>query len=119
MLLISKGSFEAGTPPPVFWKKSVQTIENKGRDGEKDDKERSRARKDLEGKDIEELEKVRDFREGITAGRGKEPLSEYSQARIRRIGEIVNNKSKLWYLSIGHKLRTGTPILLAEPRAKN
>jgi hypothetical protein len=71
MLLISKGSFEAGTPPPVFWKKSVQTIENKGREGEKDDEEHSRARKELEGKDIEELKTIRYFKGSMTAARGK------------------------------------------------
>ena len=47
--------------PPVFCKKSLQDIENKGRELGKERQERSRVRKRLEGKEIEEVEEVKGF----------------------------------------------------------
>ena len=46
------------TPPPVFCKKSVEVIENKGAGREKERKERSRVRKRKKVKEIEEVKKV-------------------------------------------------------------
>jgi len=43
----------------VFWEKSLQSIENKGRGREKERQERSRVRKRLEGRGIEEVEEVK------------------------------------------------------------
>jgi len=47
--------------PPVFCKKSLQNIENKGRELGKERQERSGVRKRLEGKEIEEVEEVKGF----------------------------------------------------------
>jgi len=48
------------TPHPrVFWEKSAQSIENKGREVEKERQESSRVRKRLEGKEIEDVEEVK------------------------------------------------------------
>jgi len=43
-------------PPPAFWKKSLQSIENKGNGLEKERQESSRGGKTLQGKEIEEIE---------------------------------------------------------------
>ncbi len=45
-----------GMPPRVFCEKSVEVVENKGRESEKERKERSRVRKRKEVKEIEEVE---------------------------------------------------------------
>ncbi len=45
-------------PPRVFCKKSAEVIENKGRETEKERKERSRVRKRKEVKEIEEVKEV-------------------------------------------------------------
>jgi hypothetical protein len=52
VLIVRKG----GTPPRVFWKKRLQSIENKGRGLKKERQESSRDGKRLEGKEIEEVE---------------------------------------------------------------
>jgi len=56
--------------PRVFWEKSAQSIENKGRELEKERQESSRVRKRLQGKGIEEVEEVKGFGRGVTLGRG-------------------------------------------------
>ena len=43
----------------MFWEKSLQSIEKKGRGREKERQESSRVRKRLEGKGIEEVEEVK------------------------------------------------------------
>ncbi len=45
-------------PPPVFWEKSAEVIENKGSRGEKERKERSRVRKRKKAKEIEEVQEI-------------------------------------------------------------
>src|SRR5260370_35638789 len=47
-----------GMPPRVFCKKSVEAVENKGRESRKECKERSRVRKRKEVKEIEEVKEV-------------------------------------------------------------
>jgi hypothetical protein len=54
----------------VFCEKSAQSIENKGREVEKERQESSRVRKGLEGKGIEEVGEVREFRIRRLLGRG-------------------------------------------------
>ena len=56
---------EAGDPtPPGVFEKSAQSIENKGREVEKERQESSRVRKRLEGKEIEEVELMKEFTRG-------------------------------------------------------
>lgn len=59
--------------PPVFCRKSAQSIENKGKEIKKERQESSRVCKGLEGKEIEEVEEVRKFRTGgkCEAGAGE------------------------------------------------
>ena len=47
-----------GMPPRVFWEKSAEVIENKGRDSEKERQESLRVRKRKERKEIEEVERA-------------------------------------------------------------
>jgi hypothetical protein len=54
----------------VFWEKSVQSIENKGRKVGKERQESSRVRKRLEGKEIEEVELMKEFKRGAWLGCG-------------------------------------------------
>ena len=49
-------------PPPVFWGKSAEVIENKGSGWEKERQERLRVRKRKEIKEIEEVREVRSAR---------------------------------------------------------
>jgi hypothetical protein len=64
------GDRTVDTPtPPVFCKKSLQSIENKGREHGKEPQESSRARKGLKGKEIEEVEEVKEIGEGMLLGR--------------------------------------------------
>src|SRR5260370_3320447 len=56
--------------PRVCWETSAQSIENKGREVEKERQESSRVRKRLEGKEIEEIEVVKEFRRAVLVGRG-------------------------------------------------
>ena len=49
-------------PPRVFWEKSAEVIENKGRESEKERQESLRVRKRKEVKEIEEVKKVRSAR---------------------------------------------------------
>src|SRR5260370_21039730 len=49
---VQRTSFRAGMPPRVFCRKSAEVIENKGRETEKERKERSRVRNRKEAKDI-------------------------------------------------------------------
>jgi hypothetical protein len=50
----------------VFWEKSLQSLENKGRGREKERQESSRVRKGLEGKGIEEVEEVKKLGTEVT-----------------------------------------------------
>jgi hypothetical protein len=54
----------------VFLEKSAQSIENKGRELEKERQESSRVRKRLEGKEIEEVEEGKAFRREVLLGWG-------------------------------------------------
>src|SRR5713101_6331177 len=65
-------SVRAGdTPHPrVFWEKSAQSIENKGREVGKERQESSRVRKRLKGKEIEEVERMKEFTRGAWLGWG-------------------------------------------------
>jgi hypothetical protein len=56
-------------PPPVFWKKSLQSIENKRREFGKERQESSRGGKILQGKEIEEAKEVKEFGRGVLLGR--------------------------------------------------
>ncbi len=49
---------KGGMPPRVFCRKSAEVVENKGREWEKERKERSRVRKRKEVKEIEEAKEV-------------------------------------------------------------
>jgi hypothetical protein len=71
-------------PPPVFLKKSLQSIENKGRELGKERQESLRGGKRLEGKEIEEAEEVKEFGRECCWGevRVKRWRGEYSQAMI-------------------------------------
>jgi hypothetical protein len=60
---------DGDTPPPVFLQKSLQSIENKGRELGKERQESSRGGKRLEGKEIEEAEEVKEFGRGVFLGR--------------------------------------------------
>jgi hypothetical protein len=86
-----------GYPPPVFLKKRLQGIENKGEEVQKESQESSRAAKGLEGKEIEEVKEVEEFGlgEGERSGGGKEGCGKYSRAMIRRVSEVVNEF--VWY----------------------
>ena len=48
----------------MFWEKSAQSIDNKGWEVEKERQESSRVRKRLEGKEIEEVELMKEFTRG-------------------------------------------------------
>jgi hypothetical protein len=54
----------------VFCGKSVQSVENKGREHEKERQESSRVRKGLKEKGIEEVEEVKEFGEEMMLERG-------------------------------------------------
>ena len=54
----------------MFWEKSAQSIENKGREVRKERQESSRVRKGLEGKEIEEVEVMKELRRGVFLRRG-------------------------------------------------
>jgi hypothetical protein len=54
----------------VICGKSVQSVENKGREREKERQESSRVRKGLKEKGIEEVEEVKEFGEEMTLERG-------------------------------------------------
>jgi hypothetical protein len=54
----------------VFWEKSAQSIENKGREVGKKQQESSSVRKRLEGKEIEEVELMKEFKRGALLGWG-------------------------------------------------
>jgi hypothetical protein len=49
---------KGGMPPRVFCRKSAEVVENKGREWEKERKERSSVRKRKEVKEIEEVKEV-------------------------------------------------------------
>jgi len=49
-------------PPRVFWEKSAEVIENKGRESKKERQESLRVRKRKEIKEIEEVREVRSAR---------------------------------------------------------
>ncbi len=69
-------------PPPhprVFWEKSPQSIENKGRELGKERQESSRVRKRLEGKEIEEVEVLKELRRGVLLGLGA------GKTKLRRV----------------------------------
>ncbi len=53
---VQRTSSRRGMPPRVFWEKSAEVIENKGRDSEKERQESLRVRKQKEVKEIEEVE---------------------------------------------------------------
>ncbi len=55
---VQRTSSGRGMPPRVFCKKSAEVIENKGREPEKERKEKSRVRKRKEAKEIEEVKEV-------------------------------------------------------------
>ena len=52
---------DGDTPPRVFWKKSLQSIENKREECEKERQESSRGGKRLELKEMEEVEEVKEL----------------------------------------------------------
>src|SRR5713226_3940054 len=80
-----------GIPPPrVFLKKSVQSIENKGREVEKQRQESSRVRKGLEGKEISRKEAVESRGRSCLGGAGGVVFAS-SRAMIGQIIEVVNN----------------------------
>jgi hypothetical protein len=54
----------------VFCKKSLQSVENKGRELGKETQERSRVRKRLEGKEIEEVGVMKEFGSEVLMGWG-------------------------------------------------
>src|SRR5712692_1444500 len=69
----SKNRIGMREPPPhprVFWEKSPQSMENKGREVGKERQESSRVRKRLEGKEIEEVELMKEFKRGALLGWG-------------------------------------------------
>ncbi len=71
---------DGDTPHPrVFWEKSAQSIENKGREVGKKRQESSRVRKRLEGKEIEEVELMKEFKRGAWLGRGA------GKTKLRRV----------------------------------
>jgi len=82
-----------GIPPPrVFWKKRLQSIENKGQEREKERQESSRGGKRLEIKEIEETEFLREFGRGVWLrwATVKRRSGEYSRRKIPYIIEVVN-----------------------------
>ncbi len=71
---------DGDTPHPrVFWEKSAQSIENKGREVGKERQESSRVRKRLEVKEIGEVEEVKEFKRGVLLGRGA------GETKVRRV----------------------------------
>ena len=78
---------DGDTPPPVFWKKSLQSIENKENETEKESQESSRGDKPLGGKEIEESGGGKGVR-GMSVVGGtpmKRWRSKYSRAMIGQI----------------------------------
>jgi hypothetical protein len=65
--------------PRVFWEKSPQSIENKGREVGKERQESSRVRKRLEGKEIEEVEERKEVGKEVLLGRGA------GETKLRRV----------------------------------
>ncbi len=63
----------------MFCEKSVQSIENKGREVEKERQESSRVCKRLEGKEIEEVEVTKECRRRVTLGPGD------GRTKLRRV----------------------------------
>src|SRR5713226_4228930 len=59
---VQRTSSRRGMPPRVFWEKSAEVIENKGRESEKERQESLRVRKRKEVKEIEEVREVRSAR---------------------------------------------------------
>src|SRR5713226_8632617 len=59
---VQRTSSGRGMPPRVFWEKSAEVIENKGRESEKERQESLRVRKRKEIKEIEEVREVRSAR---------------------------------------------------------
>src|SRR5260370_26742757 len=55
---VQRTSSGRGMPPRVFWEKSAEVIENKGRESEKERKEKSRVRNRKEAKEIEEVKEL-------------------------------------------------------------
>src|SRR6266851_3651545 len=97
---------DGDTPHPrVFWEKSAQSIENKGREVGKERQESSRVRKRLEVKEIAKLRRSGSSEEGRCWD--GEPVKrwsdKYSQAMIGQIIEVVNTLMEFWCLGIGHK----------------
>ena len=89
----------------MFWEKSAQSIENKGREVEKERQESSRVRKRLEGKGIEEVELMKGFKRGALLGRDagetkvRRVFTSYDRTDYRSC-QYINGSS---YLGIGHK----------------
>jgi len=54
-----------GTPSPVFWKKRLQSIENKWCEPQKDRQESSRGAKPLRAEGLGEVEEVKEFGTGV------------------------------------------------------
>ncbi len=55
---VQRASSRRGMPPRVFWEKSAEVIENKGRESEKERQESLRVRKQKEVKEIEEVKEL-------------------------------------------------------------
>src|SRR5713226_6970134 len=55
---VQRTSSGRGVPPRVFWEKSAEVIENKGRESEKERQESLRVRKRKEAKEIEEVKEI-------------------------------------------------------------
>lgn len=54
----------------MFWEKSLQRLENKGREREKERQESSRVRKALEGKEIEGIEEAKELGKSMVLALG-------------------------------------------------
>src|SRR5258705_9414986 len=66
-----------GTPPPMFWQKSLQPDENKGSESEKERQEKPRVRKSLIPRDLQHRDTAQTLEscENTFAGGSKKELS--------------------------------------------
>ena len=78
-------------PPRVFFEKSLQAVENKGRECEKERKERSRGGKLLKTWNLPQRHRERRAGEGMDGEcrRGDTPVTTGSMRNVLRTGEIL------------------------------